>query len=108
MGKKCKEAMKRAHLNARSKTIDRDEAEEAAAWKSGSASAMVINGETLVMANMGGYRAVICRDGEAYQICRKKQQPTTGNWPLRLISGIHPSYFSWILISDERIIILRH
>ncbi|KAK6161265.1 hypothetical protein DH2020_004646 [Rehmannia glutinosa] len=55
MRKKCKEAMKRAHLNARSKLLDTDE--------KGSAWAMVINGDKLVMANMGDYRAVICRDG---------------------------------------------
>lgn len=86
MGKKCKEAMKRAHLNARSKTIDGDEG-DAAARKSGSASAMVINGEKLVMASTGGYTAVVCRDGEAYQICRKRQLPTTPKWPLKFISG---------------------
>ncbi|KAG8370443.1 hypothetical protein BUALT_Bualt14G0117500 [Buddleja alternifolia] len=86
MRKKSKEAMKRAHVSARAKLKDRDEAEEEAR-KWGSASAMVINGEKLVMANMGDYRAVICRDGEAYQISRKRQQPTTRHWSLKLISG---------------------
>lgn len=91
MGKKSKEAMKRAHLQARSKMDDRDES-DAVALKSGSASAsasaMVINGERLVMANTGGYTAVVCRDGKAYQICRKRQQPTSAKWPLTFISGI--------------------
>lgn len=86
MGKKCKEVMRRAHLKARSKVIERDEG-GAAAWKSGSASAMVINGEKLVMANTGGYTAVVCRDGEAYQICRKRLHPTTPKWPLAFFSG---------------------
>ncbi|KAH6770077.1 hypothetical protein C2S52_014880 [Perilla frutescens var. hirtella] len=86
MGKKCKETMERAHLQARSNMIERNEG-DADAWKLGSASAMVINGEKLVMANTGGYTAVVCRDGEAYQICRKKLQPTTQKWPLALFSG---------------------
>ncbi|KAK4405898.1 putative protein phosphatase 2C-like protein 44 [Sesamum angolense] len=62
MGKKSKEAMERAHLNARAHLTDRDEMEETP-WKLGSASAMVINGEKLVMAYMGDYSGVICRDG---------------------------------------------
>ncbi|PIN14312.1 Phosphoprotein phosphatase [Handroanthus impetiginosus] len=86
MGNKSKEAMKRAHLTARTKLIDRYQAEEKSG-ELGSASAMVINGEKLVMANTGDYRAVICRDGEAYQICRKKQRSTTRHWSLKLISG---------------------
>ncbi|KAL3626443.1 hypothetical protein CASFOL_029992 [Castilleja foliolosa] len=72
MRKKCKETMKRAHMNARTKA--QNDIKE-----TGSATAMVINGEKLVMANMGNYKAVICRDGEAYQISR--------NWSLKLISG---------------------
>ncbi|KAI3469787.1 hypothetical protein Pfo_026450 [Paulownia fortunei] len=100
MGKKCKEAMKRAHLNARSKLTHRDEM-EVAARKSGSASAMVIDGEKLVMANMGDYRAVICRDGEAYQICRKKQQTTTGD--SSTASGTKSSKSSELVVGSERI-----
>ncbi|KAL3648767.1 hypothetical protein CASFOL_005170 [Castilleja foliolosa] len=71
MRKKSKDAMERAHLNARSKANSIGEM--------GSATAIVINGEKLVMANMGDYKAVICRDGDAYQISR--------NWSLKLISG---------------------
>ncbi|KAL6519898.1 hypothetical protein OROMI_032792 [Orobanche minor] len=85
MRKKCKEAMKMAHVNARSKLINKNEPTDAGR-QLGSASAMVIGGDKLVMANMGDYKAVICRGGEAYQISRKKQQPTR-NWTLKLISG---------------------
>ncbi|XP_011091332.1 putative protein phosphatase 2C-like protein 44 [Sesamum indicum] len=88
MGKKSKEAMERAHLNARTHLRDRNEPEETA-WKLGSASAMVINGEKLVMAYMGDYSGVICRDGQAYQISRRKPHPTMQHWSLKLISGMH-------------------
>ncbi|GFP83377.1 putative protein phosphatase 2c-like protein 44 [Phtheirospermum japonicum] len=47
--KKCKEAMERAHLNARTKAHN-------GIRETGSATAMVINGEKLVMANMGALR----------------------------------------------------
>lgn len=90
MGGKCIEAMERAHHSARTMLIDRNE--EAVAIP-GSASAVVIdNEEKLVIANMGGYGAVICRDGEAYQICRKNQQPFIRNWSLKFLSGIHLPY----------------
>ncbi|KAL6522762.1 hypothetical protein OROHE_016609 [Orobanche hederae] len=85
MRKKCKNAMKMAHVNARSKLINKNEPTDPVR-QLGSASAMVIGGDKLVMANMGDYKAVICRGGEAYQIPRKQQQPTR-NWTLKLISG---------------------
>ncbi|KAK4482469.1 hypothetical protein RD792_009627 [Penstemon davidsonii] len=81
--KQSKQAMKRAHMNARAKLGDGDESE------AGSATAMVIDGEKLVVANMGDFKTVICKDGEAYQICRKKQQqPATRHWSLKLIPGM--------------------
>ncbi|KAL6532431.1 hypothetical protein OROGR_014401 [Orobanche gracilis] len=86
MWKKCKEAMKMAHTNAISKLINKNEPTNALR-QLGSASAMVIDGKKLVMANMGDYKAVICRGGEAYQISRKKQQPTR-NWTLKLIPAL--------------------
>ncbi|CAA2980583.1 phosphatase 2C 44 [Olea europaea subsp. europaea] len=82
--KRSKEAMRRAHLSARAKMRERQKPEAGAAGaeaeKPGSASAIVINGEKLVTANMGEYRAIVCRDGKAYQISRK-------HWSQKLIPG---------------------
>lgn len=76
--------MRRAHLSARAKMRERQKPEAGAAGaeaeKPGSASAIVINGEKLVTANMGEYRAIVCRDGKAYQISRK-------HWSQKLIPG---------------------
>ncbi|KAA8527783.1 hypothetical protein F0562_035348 [Nyssa sinensis] len=54
--RKSKETMKNAYLGARVKIRETEKAEET--WKVGSASAIVINGDKLVIANMGDYRAV--------------------------------------------------
>lgn len=92
--RKSKEAMRKAYVGARGKM--KEKAEEK--WKGkekgkvgggGSASAIVINGEKLVMANMGGYRAVVCRDGEAHQINRTRQNQGAPrrHWSRKLIPG---------------------
>ncbi|CAL5416490.1 unnamed protein product [Camellia sinensis] len=81
--KKSKETLTKAYLGARVKIREAEKAEET--WKVGSASAIVINGERLVMANMGEYRAVVCRDGEAHPISRRQQQGTKRHWFLRFI-----------------------
>lgn len=67
MRRKSKETMKKAHLRARAKIMEA----EKGSCNVGSASAIVINGERLVIANMGDYKAVICKDGEAFQIGRR-------------------------------------
>ncbi|CAI9771238.1 unnamed protein product [Fraxinus pennsylvanica] len=89
--KRSKEAMRRAHLSARAQMRDRQKpaagAAGAEAQKPGSASAIVINGEKLVTANMGEYRAIVCRDGKAYQISRKQQHSTRKHWSRKLIPG---------------------
>ncbi|XP_065861846.1 putative protein phosphatase 2C-like protein 44 [Euphorbia lathyris] len=85
--KKSKETMRKAYLGARAKireiekSDDNDETERV-----GSASVMVINGEKLVMANMGDYRAVVSRDGVAHQLSTKHQQTAKRHWSRRLFS----------------------
>lgn len=84
--RKGKETMKKAYLGVRAKIRETQKAEEAS--KPGSVSVMVINGEKLVIANMGEYKAVLCRDGVARQISSKHQQPSAKrHWSRRLFSG---------------------
>lgn len=52
----------------------------------GSASALVIDGERLVIASMGDYKAVLCEDGIAHQISCDRHQ-TDQRWPRKLIPG---------------------
>ncbi|CAN4091100.1 unnamed protein product [Withania somnifera] len=82
MRKKSKETLKKAHVNAKAKVRETEKVE--CTWKMGSASAIVINGERLVLANMGEYKAVVCRDGEAFEINRRQQQPTKPHWSHKL------------------------
>ncbi|XP_051129650.1 putative protein phosphatase 2C-like protein 44 isoform X2 [Andrographis paniculata] len=114
MEKQGKEAMKRAHQSAISNLHGVNQEEEEALYPTtGSASAMVINGEKLVMANMGACRAVVCRDGEAYGIGATKFWPKTSHWSLEFISGFlrvskdykngNPSRSSQLMIGSERI-----
>ncbi|MCE3049981.1 hypothetical protein HAX54_046239 [Datura stramonium] len=81
MRKKSKETLKKAHVHAKAKVRETEKLEST--WKMGSASAIVINGEKLVLANMGEYKAVVCRDGEAFEINRKQQQTKT-HWSHKL------------------------
>ncbi|XP_028070274.1 putative protein phosphatase 2C-like protein 44 [Camellia sinensis] len=105
--KKSKETLTKAYLGARVKIREAEKAEET--WKVGSASAIVINGERLVMANMGEYRAVVCRDGEAHPISRRQQQGTKRHWFLRFIPGVicmpkvRTSKSSEVVVGEERI-----
>ncbi|KAA8548829.1 hypothetical protein F0562_000513 [Nyssa sinensis] len=85
IGGKSKRTMKRAYLGARAKIRETEKKEQT--WKVGSASAIVINGDKLVIADMGDYRAVVCRDGEAHQISRRHQQGTKRHWSRKLIPG---------------------
>ncbi|XAR48952.1 Phosphoprotein phosphatase [Bertholletia excelsa] len=102
-----KETMRKAYRGARNKM--REEKEDAS--KVGSASALVINGEKLVTASIGDYRAVVCRDGEAHQIGARHQQGVKKHWSRRLIPacysggglGNSSSKNSEIVVGDERI-----
>lgn len=81
---KGREAMKKAHLSARTKVREAKEGKES--WKMGSSSALVIDGDKLVIASMGDYRAIVCEDGLAHQISCD-QDSTRQRWPRRLMLG---------------------
>lgn len=89
MRKRSRETTKRAYLDAREKTRGGEKEET---WKLGSTSAMVIGGKKLVIASMGDYRAVICRDGEAHWLSRGQLRKATKYWPPKLIPGMHNKY----------------
>ncbi|XP_050216394.1 putative protein phosphatase 2C-like protein 44 [Mercurialis annua] len=80
--RKSKETMRKAYLGARAKINETPKSEDEK-LNVGSASVMVINGEKLVMASMGDYKAVICRDGVAHQVRSKHQQTTKTHWSHR-------------------------
>ncbi|KAL2463139.1 putative protein phosphatase 2C-like protein 44 [Forsythia ovata] len=113
--KRSKEEMRKAHLSARAKMRERQKPEAGPAWaeaqKPGSASAIVINGEKLVTANMGEYRTIVCRDGKAYQISRKQQHSTRKHWSRALRmpkvciigGGTRNSKGSELVVGSERI-----
>ncbi|KAE8667996.1 putative protein phosphatase 2C-like protein 44-like isoform X2 [Hibiscus syriacus] len=82
LNRKTKETMKKAYLGARAKAIEAQKEDETV--RAGSASVMVINGEKLVMANLGGYRAVVCRDGVAHQLSSKHHGGARRLWTRRL------------------------
>ncbi|GMN53385.1 hypothetical protein TIFTF001_022515 [Ficus carica] len=82
--RKGKETMRKAYLGVRAKIRETQKAEETS--NAGSVSVMVINGEKLVIANMGDYRAVMCKNGVARHINGKRQQPGKKNWSRRLVS----------------------
>lgn len=88
--RKTKEIMRKAYLGARAKireTYKTDETYKAdETRRAGSVSALVINAEKLVIAYMGDYRAVICRDGVARQISSRDQQSGKRHWSRRLVS----------------------
>ncbi|KAM7466544.1 hypothetical protein LguiB_014106 [Lonicera macranthoides] len=89
--RKSKETMKKAYLGARAKSREIDKAKVGSKGTSnrvvGSASAIVINGEKLVIANMGDYRAVVCKDGDAFQISRTRHQATKRHWSRKFFPG---------------------
>ncbi|EOY06086.1 Phosphatase 2C family protein, putative [Theobroma cacao] len=80
--RKSKETMRRAYLGARAKVREAQKEDET--LRAGSASVMLINGEKLVTANLGGYRAVICRDGVAHQLSSKRHSGARRHWTRRL------------------------
>lgn len=82
---KSQETMKKAYLSAKSKVRDAQETEEANGV--GSVSAMVIDGEKLVLANMGNYRAIVCREGLAHEIGSRHKQSPKRSWSSRFFRG---------------------
>ncbi|KAM1944112.1 hypothetical protein ACFX15_012364 [Malus domestica] len=80
---KSKETMRKAYLGARSKVREASEETKGV----GSVSALVIDGEKLVLANMGDYRAVVCKDGLARQIGSRNKQSTKKSWSHRFFRG---------------------
>ncbi|XP_057428340.1 putative protein phosphatase 2C-like protein 44 [Lotus japonicus] len=83
--RKGKETLKRAYLGVRAKIKQEQKSEETS--RMGSASAMVINGEKLVIATMGDYRTVVCRDGIAYETTSTYNQSAKTHWSRRLFAG---------------------
>ncbi|RDX61034.1 putative protein phosphatase 2C-like protein 44, partial [Mucuna pruriens] len=106
--RKGKEALKRAYLGVRAKIREEYKVEETC--RMGSASVMLINGEKLVVANMGDYRTVVCRDGIAHQTSGTYQQSSQTHWSRRLfaVSGdiflIHTSHIVLCLCSQGRVL----
>ncbi|XP_068332106.1 putative protein phosphatase 2C-like protein 44 isoform X1 [Pyrus communis] len=80
---KSKETMRKAYLGARSKVREASEETNGV----GSVSALLIDGEKLVLANMGDYRAVVCKDGLARQIGSRNKQSTKKIWSHRFLRG---------------------
>lgn len=78
--------MRKAHLHVRAKIREVEKPEET--WKLSSATAIVINGEKLVVASMGEYKAVLCKDGKAYQINREQQEGVRRRWLQKFIPGM--------------------
>ncbi|XP_027364593.1 putative protein phosphatase 2C-like protein 44 [Abrus precatorius] len=107
--RKGKETLKRAYLGVRAKIREEHKLEETS--RMGSASVMVINGEKLVIANLGDYRTVVCRDGIAYQTTGSYQQSTQRHWSRRLFAacqsrnaaGVKHSRGSELVVRSERI-----
>lgn len=97
---KGREAMKKAHLSARTKVREAKEGKES--WKMGSSSALVIDGDKLVIASMGDYRAILCEDGLAHQISCD-QDSTRQRWPRRLMLGMKPQKSSELVLATKRI-----
>ncbi|XP_044487156.1 putative protein phosphatase 2C-like protein 44 [Mangifera indica] len=84
--RKSKETMRKAYLRARAKVREAHKKDET--WKVGSASVMVINVKKLVIANMGDYKVVVCRDGVAHQIDNGHLQTSRRHWTRRLLSAV--------------------
>ncbi|XP_061361295.1 putative protein phosphatase 2C-like protein 44 [Gastrolobium bilobum] len=107
MRTKTKETLKRAYLGARTKIREAHKSEETC--RIGSTSVMVINGEKLVIANMGDYKTVLCRDGiaYAYQPNGRGKQSAKRHWYRRLFSakktGIKHSKGSELVLGGDRI-----
>ncbi|KAJ6689238.1 hypothetical protein OIU85_005621 [Salix viminalis] len=82
---KSKEMMRKAYLAVRAKIRETHKSDEG--LRAGAASVMVVNREKLVTANMGDFRVVVCRDGEAHQMKSKRRETAKRHWSRRLFSG---------------------
>ncbi|XP_022748997.1 putative protein phosphatase 2C-like protein 44 [Durio zibethinus] len=82
INRKAKGTMRKAYLGARAKVREAQKEDET--MQAGSASVMLINGEKLVIANLGGYKAVVCGDGVAHQISSKHHAEARRHWTRRL------------------------
>ncbi|XP_010532660.1 PREDICTED: putative protein phosphatase 2C-like protein 44 isoform X1 [Tarenaya hassleriana] len=76
VARKSKEITRRAYMSA----VGGQEKEERIINGGLGASVMVVNGEELTMASMGGYRVVVCREGDAHQIRKKKLKSSKRHW----------------------------
>ncbi|KAI5397448.1 putative protein phosphatase 2C-like protein 44 [Lathyrus oleraceus] len=86
LARKAKETLKRAYLGAKAKIRETQKSEESCLI--GSTSVMIINGEKLVLANIGDYRTVLCKDGVAHQTHGRYNHPSAKkHWYHRLFSG---------------------
>ncbi|KAH1138917.1 hypothetical protein AAZX31_10G172000 [Glycine max] len=83
--RKSKEALKRAYLGVRAMIREQHKLEETC--RMGSASVMLIDGEKLVVANMGDYRIVVCRDGIAHQTTGTYLQSAKIHWSRRFFAA---------------------
>ncbi|KAK8507232.1 hypothetical protein V6N12_008576 [Hibiscus sabdariffa] len=102
VNRKIKETMKKAYLGARAKAREAQREDETV--RAGSASVMLINGEKLVMANLGGYRAVVCRDGVAHQLSSKHHGGARRHWTRRLFpAATRQPKSSELLIGAEKL-----
>ncbi|KAK7280892.1 hypothetical protein RIF29_08450 [Crotalaria pallida] len=101
MRRKTIETLKRAYLGAKTKIKEANKSEEKC--RMGSTSVMVINGEKLVIANLGDYRTVLCRFGIAHQITGIHEQSTKRHWYHRFFAGTKHSKGSELVVGGERI-----
>ncbi|XP_047318440.1 putative protein phosphatase 2C-like protein 44 isoform X3 [Impatiens glandulifera] len=79
-----KEALRKAHKSSR---------------MGSAASAIVINGKKLVMANMDGYRCLVCRDGKAYQLGTTKTSWLCFNFRCSVSEELEEE----VMVGDSRI-----
>ncbi|CAL0303215.1 unnamed protein product [Lupinus luteus] len=99
MKRKTIETLKKAYLNAKAKTKEVNESKETC--RMGSTSVMVINGEKLVIANLGDYRTVLCRNGIAHQITGTHKQSAKRHWYHKLFPGTKHSTGSELVVGSE-------
>jgi len=90
--------MRKAYLNASAKHKENSKSDML--LNGGSASAMVINGEKLVVAQMGDHKVVVCREGVAHQLRSRHQHKEKKHWPRRLISGMRQRLLCFIVCND--------
>ncbi|KAF9610153.1 hypothetical protein IFM89_020285 [Coptis chinensis] len=83
--RRTKETIKKANMWIRTKLREGKQAHET--QRAGCTYVTVINAEKVVATNMGDYRAVVCKDGVADQICEKHHPRIKRRWSMNLFSG---------------------